>query len=259
VSGEAEVSGQEEVAVTPDEPLPLVCASCGRQIPDGEMVCRFCDDTLPDPATGYRELRGEVRGVRGWVVLSFVLGIVVAPFAIYRITRALARFRHVAQDDPVSYRELVVLRRMAVGLVIVWSILLAGWAGLEFRGSTEPPEALVLDAALARMVRECACPDTTIYLSPGTPAAFDRAVLRRLSKGRHLVVEEIIAGINNRNYTRYETVVILFPPRFVSKNLAEVSGQLRNGATGSFGATYTVRRDGKGVWKAISRQTWWSS
>jgi hypothetical protein len=257
VSPDGEVPG--EVPGDAEPPLPLVCASCGREIPAGERVCRFCEDTLPDPAPGYRELRGEVRGVRGWVILSFVLGIVVAPFAIYRITRALARFRHVAQDDPVSYRELVVLRRMAVALLLLWALLLAGYAGIQFGGQQVTPEALVLDATLARMLAECSCPTTTIYLAPGDPSGFTPQVLKRLSAGRHLVLEKTITDASNGYETRYKTKVVLFPPRFVSKNLAEVTGQLRNGATGSFGATYTVRRDGQGVWKAISRQTWWSS
>ncbi|MEA2490356.1 MAG: hypothetical protein QOH21_2148 [Acidobacteriota bacterium] len=213
---------------------------------------------LPEPGPSYPDLRAAVRKTRVWVILTFVLGLVAAPFALILVTRALVRFREIGKSDPVSYRELVVLRRMTVGLILVWSLLLAGWAGLELRGKA-PADELVLDATFARMVAECSCPNTTIYLSPGDPAGFSKEMGLRLSAGRHVILGKPIAGADNRFDTRYKTVAVLFPPRFVSKNLAEVSGQLRNGATGSFGATYTVRRDAKGVWKAISRQTWWSS
>lgn len=236
-----------------DEPLPLICASCGREVPREGMVCPSCDDVLPDPGPSYRDLRRAVRGLRGWVILSFLLGLVVAPFAIYRITRALARFRHVAPDDPVSYRELVVLRRMAVGLLLLWTLLAAGYAGLEIRGSTSQPEALVLDATFTRMLHECSCPNERIYLYA---EGVSGAAIARISEGREVV---LVDGPEDSPGGR-RIHVNLFPPRFRSETLAEVPGQLRkNGQSGSFGATYTVQRDAKGVWKVLHRELWWNT
>lgn len=236
-----------------EAPLPLICASCGREVPgEGMAVCPFCDDVLPDPGPSYRDLRRAVRGLRGWVVLSFLFGLVVAPFAIYRITRALVRFRHVAPDDPVSYRELVVLRRMAVGLLLLWSLLAAGYAGLEIRGSTSEPEALVLDATFTRMLHECSCPNERIYLYT---EGVSGAAIARLSEGRDVVLVDSPAPEPGGRRIQ----VNLFAPRFRSEILAEVPGQLRNGRSGSFGATYTVQRDGKGVWKVLHRELWWNT
>ena len=200
-----------------------------------------------------------MRKTRVWVILTFVLGVVTAPFALVLLTRALVRFREIGKSDPIGYRQLVLLRRMTIGLILVWSLLLAGWVGLEFRGGGEPPEALVLDATLSRMIEECQCPNTILHVAPGDYVPFDSVVMKKLSEGRHLVVDSPVPLRNDFQERPRQTEVVLFRPHFVSEDLAEVNAQLRNGATGSFGATYTVQRRGKGPWKAISRQLWWSS
>jgi hypothetical protein len=239
-------SGEDE------EPVPVTCVSCGRVIPDGGLVCAYCDDQLPDPKPGYRDLRAAVRNLRGWVILSFVLGVVVAPFAIYRITRALARFRHVAEDDPVSYREMVVLRRMAVGLLLLWALLAAGYFGLELRGSNKKtPEALVIEATLTRMVEECDCEGSSLYLHPD---GLSSAAIARISEKRQIVLEG-----DDRGKQHPQIEVYLFQPRFRGEDVAEVPAQLRHGRTGSFGATYTLKRDARGRWAVVYRDLAWQS
>lgn len=221
----------------------MECASCEREIPDEGIVCPYCNDAAPEPAAGYRELRREARSLRGWLILSLLFGIVTAPFAIWRATAALTRFRGAAAaEDPASYRQLVIMRRLAVALLALWALLLAGHFGLEWFVGDPPVEALVHEAVLADVLDRCACPAFTLEIESGDTAPY-------LAQGRNIAEP----GKGN-------VIVRLGSVHFYSENKAAVAAQLRAPRSyPSFGATYELQRDSSGRWSIYYRTESWKS
>ena len=111
----------------------MICASCDREIPDNGLICLDCN--VPDPKAAaaaaqptHRELARTARRLKGLVCLSVFFGIFLAPFVIWISTDALMRSADVSTADPAVRRQLVVLRRVAIGLLLVWAVLLGRWA-----------------------------------------------------------------------------------------------------------------------------------
>ena len=112
----------------------MQCAACDEEIPDSGAICRRCN--APDPAEGassaepmsYHSLALTVRRLKGLVLASLMLGIVIAPFALYIASRAVQQYSQSAEHDPAMLRQLVQLRRLAAGLLIAWAFVLGGWA-----------------------------------------------------------------------------------------------------------------------------------
>ena len=110
----------------------MICESCNSEIPDGYVICDLCNEpepaaaALPEPS--HRELATTVRRMKGLVFLSLVFGIFVAPFAVSIATRALVRHGDAAASDPATRRQLILLRRLAVALLIVWAVFIGAWA-----------------------------------------------------------------------------------------------------------------------------------
>lgn len=217
------------------------CDSCDRDLPDDGIICPVCNDGEPDPQPGYKELRREVRTLRGWLILSLMFGIVCAPFAIWRATTALARFRGKAEDeDPISYRQLRTMRGLSIALLALWALLLAAHFGLSW-GTGESTEARVQDAVLADVLSYCGCPDRTVEISAGGLNE------EYLSRGRNVA-------------PRGEVLVQLGTPHFYSDDKAAVAAQLRAPAPlPSFGANYDLRREADGSWTVYHRELAWKS
>ncbi|HEY0143000.1 MAG TPA: hypothetical protein VGF48_19030 [Thermoanaerobaculia bacterium] len=217
------------------------CDSCDRELPDDGIICPSCNDAQPEPAAGYKELRREARSLRGWIIISLVFGIFAAPFAIWRATRSLARFRGKAEEeDPISYHQLRVMRRLAVALLVLWVVLLAGQFGFSW-GSGESTDALVQDAVLTDVLARCSCPDRTVGISvTGDTEEY-------LSRGRNVA-------------DRADVVVRLGTPHFYSEDKAAVAAQLSAPAPlPSFGANYELKREADGRWIVYHRAEAWKS
>ena len=104
----------------------MICASCDRLIPMDGVVCAICNAGEPVSAGGpsHHKLALTVRHLKGLVLASLVFGIFVAPFAIYIASRALVEYRETPGGDPAIGRQLVLLRRIAIGLLIFWAFFL---------------------------------------------------------------------------------------------------------------------------------------
>lgn len=109
----------------------MICASCDRAIDEG-AVCAYCDGPVAAPilssATREREIARRVRMVKGLVLLS-ILFFFFAPFAMVVATSTLDTARRAQPRDPDLERQLVVLRRIAFVLFVVWGALWSGHFG----------------------------------------------------------------------------------------------------------------------------------
>ncbi|HET7437187.1 MAG TPA: hypothetical protein VFN10_20940 [Thermoanaerobaculia bacterium] len=107
----------------------MQCAECDREIPDDGLICLRCDAPVSSVADAsepsHRDLASAVRRLKGLVVLSFFFGAFVAPFALYIATTTLHRFAGDTTADRATLRQLVLLRRIAIGLLIFWIVLIA--------------------------------------------------------------------------------------------------------------------------------------
>ena len=108
----------------------MICASCDREIPNAGLICLTCDPpaALADRPVPVRDLARTARRMKALVFLSLIFGIFVAPFAVYIASTALARHAGQPDTDPAARRQLVVLRRIAVGLLIFWAMVAGRWA-----------------------------------------------------------------------------------------------------------------------------------
>ena len=103
----------------------MICAGCEDEIPDGGTVCLACNE--PElyvvPADVRRELSAAVRRLKALVVMSFVFGLFVAPFAIVAATNVLRRYPAVS-ENPGVLKEVLNLRWIAVSVLILWSFVI---------------------------------------------------------------------------------------------------------------------------------------
>jgi hypothetical protein len=100
----------------------VICASCDRIIPDAGMICEFCNPPArPKGSDGYRELATTVRRLKGLVLGSLVLGIFLAPFAIWIATKALYAHAGSTTADPADLRKVAQLRRWATLLLMFYA------------------------------------------------------------------------------------------------------------------------------------------
>lgn len=107
-------------------------------MPDNAVICRTCNPSDPKPTEiSHHDLAQLVRRLKGMVVASLVFGFVVAPFALYIATKALRRYGATASTDPAIFRQLVLLRRLSAGLLILWAFVIGGW--LKALLSATPP------------------------------------------------------------------------------------------------------------------------
>ena len=102
----------------------MICAACDRAILDGGVICLQCNPPLAPRPTSHRELATAVRRLKGLVLASLVFGIFVAPFAIWYASELLHRHRAASPDDAPDLRQLVLLRRIAIGLLVFWACYL---------------------------------------------------------------------------------------------------------------------------------------
>ncbi len=109
----------------------MICASCDREIPDSGVICKICNPPAKlvsiDPdrkAISHRDLTTTLRHLKGLVMLSVLFGILAAPFAIWLSSKALARFHEEAIADAATYRQFIILRRVATGLLLFWALML---------------------------------------------------------------------------------------------------------------------------------------
>lgn len=106
----------------------MICASCELEVPEGGVICPRCNEVEPRsgdaPDLSHHDLASTVRRLKGMVMASLVFGLFVAPFAIYSATKALHRYREAALIDPAVRRQIILLRRIAVGLLIFWAFFL---------------------------------------------------------------------------------------------------------------------------------------
>jgi hypothetical protein len=104
----------------------MICAECDREIPANGVICPACNAVEPsrEPAAhSHRSLAHTVRRLKGLVLVSLMFGLIVAPFAIYSATKALHEHRDAAMVDSANRRQIVVLRRVATGLLIFWAFI----------------------------------------------------------------------------------------------------------------------------------------
>ena len=107
----------------------MQCAACDRVIPNDGVICPWCNPA--DARTAARdgasathlELAATVRRLKGYVVASVIFGIFIAPFAIAIASGALRRFASLKDVEPATFRQLVLMRRIAFGLMFFWAIL----------------------------------------------------------------------------------------------------------------------------------------
>lgn len=105
----------------------MICAACDRQMPDGGMICSYCNPARPSRPNGqtarfpYHELALTVQRMKGLVLASLFLGIIAAPVAIWVATKALHRHAGSSSADPADVRQLVLLKRIAIGLLVFWA------------------------------------------------------------------------------------------------------------------------------------------
>lgn len=111
----------------------MTCASCDRPMPDGAVICRLCNTPDPEPDETRREplshhdLAQTVRRLKGLVVVSLAFGFIVAPVALYVATAALRRYGPASSTDPAILRQIVLLRRLSAGLLVLWAFVIGGW------------------------------------------------------------------------------------------------------------------------------------
>lgn len=64
--------------------------------------------------------------MKGLVVASIAFGILIAPVAIWVATKALHEHGAAAAGDEAELRQLVLMKRIAAGLLIFWAFVLGG-------------------------------------------------------------------------------------------------------------------------------------
>ncbi|HEY0158878.1 MAG TPA: hypothetical protein VGF28_16460 [Thermoanaerobaculia bacterium] len=105
----------------------MICAGCNQLILNGGVICIGCnsprDDDAP-PKLSYHALALTVRRLKGLVLASLFFGILVAPLTIWIATKALRRFGNVPTADPAELRQIVLLRRLAIALLLFWALYL---------------------------------------------------------------------------------------------------------------------------------------
>ena len=97
------------------------------------MVCPRCNPPEPlergEPVS-HHDLARTVRRLKGLLLVSIMFGLFVAPFAIWIATRALYAYGSVGGiADPATRRQLVMMRRIAIGLLVLWAFLLGAQLG----------------------------------------------------------------------------------------------------------------------------------
>jgi hypothetical protein len=114
----------------PDTLRHMICAACEREISGGGIICLDCNATTAEArgaapgALSHRELTTTVRRMKALVVMSLVFGIVVAPFTLYVATKALFGHGGATSADPVMLGQLILLRRLAAILLVLWAFVL---------------------------------------------------------------------------------------------------------------------------------------
>jgi uncharacterized membrane protein len=109
-------------------------------MPDGGMICSYCDPVRPprpDQQTApfpHHELAQTVRRMKGLVMASIVLGIIAAPVAIWVATKALHRHAVSSSADPADVRQLILMKRIAIGLLVFWAFVLGQQVAWLFQG-----------------------------------------------------------------------------------------------------------------------------
>jgi hypothetical protein len=111
----------------------MICASFDRPIENAGVICRHCNPVVVPSSVSHRDLALTVRRLKSLVLASLVFGIFVAPFAIYIATKALHEHRATGNTDPAIGRQLVLMRRISVGLLVFWAFLI-GAEVAAFRG-----------------------------------------------------------------------------------------------------------------------------
>jgi hypothetical protein len=112
----------------------MKCDSCDEEMPNQGAICRRCNapaaaERQPDAKPlSHHALALTVRRLKGLVLVSLVFGLFAAPFAMYIATRAVKRYGGSTTSDPATLRQLIQLRRLATGLLIIWAFVLGGWA-----------------------------------------------------------------------------------------------------------------------------------
>jgi hypothetical protein len=107
----------------------VICASCDLEIPDEHIICLRCDPPGIAGSQGvggvsHRELARTVRRLKGLVMLSVLFGIFVAPFAFIIASKTLRQHRQAADPDPATGRQLLLMKRLSLLLLIAWIIVL---------------------------------------------------------------------------------------------------------------------------------------
>jgi hypothetical protein len=120
----------------------MKCAACDEEMPNQGAICIRCNALEPPerpadaPPISHHALALTVRRLKGLVMVSWVFGIVAAPFAVYIATRALAQYGGSTGTDRATIRQLILLRRMATGLLIVWAFAIGGWVASILSATT---------------------------------------------------------------------------------------------------------------------------
>jgi hypothetical protein len=72
--------------------------------------------------------------MKGLVLASIFLGIIAAPVAIWVATKALRRHAGSSSSDPADIRQLLLLKRIAIGLLVFWAFFLGQQVAWLFQG-----------------------------------------------------------------------------------------------------------------------------
>ena len=104
--------------------MSLSCASCERPIPDGQLICPFCDETSAAPRPASTKVDRAYRSAKTFVLLSFLFGWFLSPFAFWRAHDAVRLYHSSATDDPEMLRRLHRWRILAGVLVVAWVVVI---------------------------------------------------------------------------------------------------------------------------------------
>jgi hypothetical protein len=107
----------------------VICAGCNQLILNDGVICLTCNgprDEEARPRLSHHELALTVRRLKGLVLASVAFGILVAPLAIWIATSSLQRYGAAPTADPAEVRQIVILRRVAIGLLVFWAFVLGG-------------------------------------------------------------------------------------------------------------------------------------
>lgn len=104
--------------------MSLSCASCERPIPDGQMICLYCDETSSAPRPATTKVDRAYRSAKTFVLLSFLFGWFLSPFAFWRAHGVVRLYHSSATDDPEMLRRLHRWRILAGVLVVAWVVVI---------------------------------------------------------------------------------------------------------------------------------------